>query len=371
MLMVFLWTALIAAFFYYFFVRPLSYWKDRGVKQGRPWWIFGDNWGTLFRVHSFADMIQYVYNQCPGTRYSGIYQFLLPTLLIRDPDLLKLVTVKDFDHFVDHRPFIPEEADPLWGKNLFALKGQKWREMRAILSPSFTTSKMKAMFVLMAECAENFVQYFLEKDEDIIDVEMKNVCTRFSNDVIATTAFGIKVDSIREPNNEFYLMGKEATNFAGFFTNLKILVYFFVPKLAGALGIRLFSKQVGDFFTNLVDKTVKMREEKGIVRPDMIHLLMEARKGTLKYEENGIVDTGYATAQESDLVKNTNGKPPRNITNADIASQALIFFFAGFDAVSNLMCFLSYELAVAPEIQDRLRKEVRETSEECGGKTHL
>lgn len=31
--------------------------------------------------------------------------------------------------------------------------------------------------------------------------------------MIATTAFGLKVDSLQEPTNKFYVMGREATNF--------------------------------------------------------------------------------------------------------------------------------------------------------------
>lgn len=56
-------------------------------------------------------------------RYMGIYQMLTPTLLIRDPEIIRQVTVKEFDHFLNHRAFVPEGVDPLWNKNLFALKG--------------------------------------------------------------------------------------------------------------------------------------------------------------------------------------------------------------------------------------------------------
>lgn len=56
-----------------------------------------------------------------------------------------------------------------------------------------------------------------------------------------------------------------------------------------------------------------------------------------------------------------------NITNLDIAAQALIFFFAGFESVTTLMSFMAYELALHPEIQDRLRREIELTREECGG----
>lgn len=52
----------------------------------------------------------------------------------------------------------------------------------------------------------------------------------------------------------------------------------------------------------------------------------------------------------------------------DITAQAMVFFFAGFNTVSGLMCFLAYEMATNPDIQDRLRDEIRSTSEEYGSK---
>ena len=164
-------------------------------------------------------------------RYSGFYQFFVPTLVLKDPELIKQITVKDFDHFVDRRNFIPEDSDPLWSKNLVALTGRKWREMRATLSPSFTSSKMKYMFTLMSQNGEQFVKYFLKKNENVVTVEMKDTFTRFTNDVIASTAFGVECDSLGDRTNEFYLMGKDATDFSGFWKNISFLVYMLAPKL--------------------------------------------------------------------------------------------------------------------------------------------
>ncbi|CAH0564730.1 unnamed protein product [Brassicogethes aeneus] len=366
--MLWIFLAIIAtALLYYFTVKPLKYWTKLGVKQGNPTPFFGDNWATFWKKESFAEFTKHVYDQVPNVRYSGFYQFSIPTLLLKDPELIKQITVKDFDHFLDHRTFIPEESDPLWGKNLFSLKGQRWRDMRATLSPSFTSSKMKFMFSLMADAAHDFVQHFKNKNEKIVTVEMKDTCTRYTNDVIATTAFGVKVDSLKERDNEFYLMGKEATDFSGIIKNLKFFGYMSVPWLFKIFSISLFSKEVSAFFRGLISDTIRTREEKHIVRNDMINLLMEARKGNIQKQddESTSVDTGFATVKESDVGK---AKVQKHLTDEDITAQALIFFFAGFDTVAGIMCFMAYELGVSQEIQDRLREEIEDTMRESNGK---
>lgn len=115
---------------------------------------------------------------------------------------------------------------------LFSFPGQKWKEMRPVLSPSFTSSKMRSMYVLMSEVAETFTNHFKDKSKSgTVEIEMKDVLTRYGNDVIASIAFGIEVDSLKNEDNEFYVMGKKATDFSGFWKVLKFFGYVLVPKL--------------------------------------------------------------------------------------------------------------------------------------------
>lgn len=55
-------------------------------------------------------------------RYVGFYQFTIPVLLLKDPELIKQVCIKDYDAFSERRPLIPEGAEPLWTHNIFASK---------------------------------------------------------------------------------------------------------------------------------------------------------------------------------------------------------------------------------------------------------
>lgn len=105
-----------------------------------------------------------------------------------------------------------------------------WRDMRHTLSPSFTSSKMKTMFTLIAECANEFTEHYLEKSDDNI-LEMKDTFTRYANDIIASVAFGIKCDSLKERGNDFFTMGMKATQ-SNLARNLRVFLYLIAPGLA-------------------------------------------------------------------------------------------------------------------------------------------
>lgn len=169
------------------------------------------------------------------------------------------------------------------------------------------------MFILISECAEQFTNHFAEKanlNKPII-IEMKDVYTRYTNDVIATCAFGIKCDSLKERENEFYMMGKDATNFAGI-KNLIFVGYSAIPAVMKFFKVRLFSNNVVNFFSGLITTTIKTREEQHIIRPDLIHLLLEARKGKLRHDDDKCSEVldGFATVKESNIGKEIHNNKP-------------------------------------------------------------
>nr|XP_015838024.1 PREDICTED: cytochrome P450 9e2-like [Tribolium castaneum] len=334
-----MWWLLIAAFtlLYALYIRlkkKNEYWIKKGVKQGSPVLIFGDKWRAIAHNESLADMVQKIYNVGPGDRYCGAYDFMSPALVLKDPELIKDILVKDFDHFVDHKRVIPEGSDPIWDKNLFFLTGQKWRDMRSTLSPVFTGSKMRFMFNLIAKSADQFVQHFVKQEETLIQIEMKDACARLTNDIIASTVFGFESDSVEDPDSKFYEMARKITDFSGLWQGLKILGFFIFPKYFENQNL---STEISNFFYNIVKENIRSRQLQNISRPDMISLLMEAR-------ENHKLIHGV------------------EISDEDVTAQALVFFFAGFDSVSSLMTFMSYELALNPEIQKKLIEEIDTTT---------
>lgn len=57
-----------------------------------------------------------------------------PIVMIRDLELLKKITTKDFEHFVDHRVIVDDTVDTLFGKALFSMRGKKLYLLIATIS---------------------------------------------------------------------------------------------------------------------------------------------------------------------------------------------------------------------------------------------
>lgn len=286
--------------------------------------------------------------------------------MVRDPEIIKKISIKDFDHFEDHQLF--SDASGLWSNSLLFMRGQKWRQMRATLSPAFTGHKMRQMYELISECAEDFVCH-LKGQKDKVDgklnVEIKDLFTRYSNDVIASCAFGLKINSFAEPNNEFYVDGKKITNFTSPTVMLQTLIVFFLPKLAKVLKLGI-SKALK--FKKMVLQTMEFRKKNNIFRPDMINIMLQVRDGSLKYQEDDKskeLNEGFASVEESDV-----GKVSVNLNwnDDEIVAQSFLFFIAGFETVATMLTFATYELVVNSDIQQRLYKEIVEMNAELDGK---
>lgn len=259
------------------------------------------------------------------------------------------------------------------GKTLFMLSGQKWRDMRSTLSPAFTGRKMRQMFELVIECAEESTTMLLKeskKSSNPFVPDMKDLFTRFTNDVIATTAFGIKVNSLENRENEFYTMGKRVTTFSVILMLKVLLIYLLPNAICKYFGIRMFNADILTFYSSLVHDTMSYREKNNIIRPDMIQLLMDAQKGSLKHEtvHEAIDDVGFATVTEVSSEKLKGGQK-RVWDDDDITAQCFLFYAAGFETIATLMCFASHELTENRSVQEKLIAEVDAIKKQLNGKS--
>ncbi|KAH8391653.1 hypothetical protein KR200_008186 [Drosophila serrata] len=348
--------AIAFALFYRWATANNDFFKDRGLPFEKPLLYFGNMASMFFRKKAMFDIVCDLYNKGGSAKFFGIFEQRQPLIMVRDPDLIKQITIKDFEHFINHRNVFatssdddPHDMSNLFGSSLFSMRDARWKDMRSTLSPAFTGSKMRQMFQLMNQVAKEAVDCLKNDQPSIqeIDLDMKDYCTRFTNDVIASTAFGLQVNSFKERENTFYMMGKKLTTFT-FLQNIKFLLFFSLKKLNKILKIELFDKKSTQYFVRLVLDAMKYRQEHNIIRPDMINMLLEAR-GLLQSDK-------------------TKTAPTREWSDRDIVAQCFVFFFAGFETSAVLMCFTAHELMENEDVQQKLYEEVQEVDQELGGK---
>jgi cytochrome P450 family 9 len=281
--------------------------------------------------------------------------------IIRDPDFIKQIMIKDFDFFVNRDGNHGVPTDRLLNRSVLNLYNQEWRDMRTMLSPIYTSSKMKLMFGLLVECMEDFTKLYDEKakaNSGEIEIETHDVFARITADGISTTALGFKGDCVINKDSKIYEI---ADALEEDFTNpTTVTMIFMFPRLFKLLGKQIFRKSVHEFFdTNILGEIQRRREGK-IIRPDVIQLLIQAKEGQLKMEAGDAEELSYTE---------TKVKKITNWSDEDLVAQALVLFLGGFDTTATLMQTVSFELAMNKEIQQTLIDEVDEMLNELKGKT--
>lgn len=187
----------------------------------------------------------------PPPRFGGIMEFRSPVLMVTDLDLIKQILVKDFDHFVDRRPINFDE--PTFQETVLNLEGQKWKDVRSVLSPAFTTGKMKQMFEQFNTCGKNFVQCVQShptSDNGHL-VTIQDVVNRFTVDVIGATAFGMDTNALKDKDSEFLKMARKLSDVTMWRVVRNIFI-FFVPKFAKVVGLKIMDAEIMNFFTGIL-----------------------------------------------------------------------------------------------------------------------
>ncbi|XP_069937065.1 cytochrome P450 9e2-like isoform X1 [Cherax quadricarinatus] len=360
-----------------------SYWSSRGVPTP-PFLPFLGHMHKQISLFQFRwDYIDEVYYKNGGSKYCGLYELFRPVLMIGDPDLLKNIFVKDFDHFVDRRRILAEDGSIL-NEMLSNKTGDEWKTLRDILTPTFTSGKMRSMFPIICSKADDLVYFSLKEAAIKPFIDMNANFGRFTMDTIASCAFGIECNSFEKEESEF---AKRAGDFFEF-SLLKVLIFTLFnmyPRVCSALGIKMELSPV-KFFRSVVEETIAARKS-GQRRGDYLDLLLDARAGHEDISAPYSLTSTHsqdATARDSPtvehhtVIKETPSSTDKvsltqckkMLTDKSIVAQCVLFLIAGYDTTASALAFSSFLLAKYPIHQLHLREEVQQMIEEHGDITY-
>ncbi|GBP77545.1 Cytochrome P450 9e2, partial [Eumeta japonica] len=198
-------------------LKVINAFTSKGLKviPGIP--VFGSFWRSTFQWKHIVEDIHDFYNSFPNERYVGIFENNSPIILVRDIEIIKQITVDNFHHFVDRRQIFDEDVEPILNNTLVMMKGDRWRHMRATLSPAFTAAKMKHMVTFMNSVGQNIVDHLQQRERDKTSASSElNTAAPIKNMLPRTKKRkGVKMDLATRKANEMLLIGKEAPESAG------------------------------------------------------------------------------------------------------------------------------------------------------------
>ncbi|KAM5261910.1 cytochrome P450 3A12-like isoform 2-T2 [Hipposideros larvatus] len=266
----------------------------------------------------------------------GFYDGRQPVLAITDPDMIKIVLVKEcYSVFTNRQP-----AGPVgFMKSAISLsEDENWKRIRTLLSPTFTSGKLKEMFPIIGQYGDMLVRNLKKEAEKGKPITLKDIFGAYSMDVITSTSFGVNIDSLNNPQDPFVKNIKKLLNFN--ILNpliLSIVLFPFLIPVFEALNIFVFPKPLTDFFTKSIKKIKESRlNDKRKHRVDFLQLMINSQN-----------------SKETDTHK--------ALSDLELVAQSIVFIFAGYETTSTSLSFLMYILATHPDVQQKLQEEIDST----------
>lgn len=328
-------------------MRKYDYWKKRNVPHPKPEALFGNYKDyILLKKHRIIVTHEICQKYC-NEPYIGTYYSTEPALLVVDPEILKLILVKDF-HFFHGREVTSYKKEEAITRNLFFNRGDEWKVLRHNLTPLFTTSKMKNMFPLIISCADNLKDMIEMERVNFEYFDTRSLMSRYAMDCVITCAFGFNSNTMitNNPANPFVLMGKKIFEIS--ITNaIKTIFRPIWPKLFYRLKLSMFEANVIIFFNNLLTGVFQSRLSSESFRNDFVDLILNWKKE--KYI------SGESLPNTRTGERNTVNI---EVTDELLVSQCVLMFGAGFETTANTMTFLLYEIAKHEAVQTKLLEEV-------------
>lgn len=324
-----------ASLLWYTHYRQMNYFKRMGFVHEKPHWLFGNCSGigvTKHFLHIYKEYYDKFKHKAP---VAGFYLFFKTSVFVMDLGVINQILIKDFQNFPSRGFYYHEEVDPL-SAHLFSLNGDRWKKLRSKLTQAFTSGKMKIMFPAVLDISKTYVRALTKSLDGKSSVDIKDWNIRYMTDVIGSMILGIDCQSLADPTAEFralmskLFLEKKITNPVDGF----IMGY---PDFCKKFNVKITPKAIENFIIQAIGDALSYRRKNEINSKDFLSILMNLK------DESCLDENGNATA---------------SLTDIQIAAQAHMVFFAGYESSSSLLSFTLFELAKNPHLQEKLRQEI-------------
>nr|ATW72305.1 cytochrome p450 CYP3045C14 [Brachionus calyciflorus] len=324
------------------------FFKKRSIPGPEPEFLFG-NYRQILQNKNYSETIR-DWTQKYGRTY-GYFEGHQPVLITSDLEIIQQVFIKQAANFnARKRPVMDKkEDDP--SAHLFQSSKARWKRMRTIMNPTFSSAKLRELGPLLVNCTDRLVDCLGSVDNK--EIEISPYFKRFTMDSIWNCAFGIDLNMQYEKENEYFNKCEavfRGSGGIGWPIYLGIFFHEYRQQILQGLILanRIMSKFIDPkkltpfFWLRLkVKELVEIRKkETSIKKKDYIQILLDAKAD---FEEE----------------KNFNyTEMNKKLTGIEIEANLVLFMLAGYETTSTTLSYASYILANHQDEQIKLYDEI-------------
>ena len=344
--------------------------QEQGIPGPKPGFLFGN----LHELYRGSLNVLMDWHKEYGKTFA-FFEGERPVLVTSDLEILKYVLIKDFSNFHSRNFslfFTPDES-LVHQKEL-----ENWKRLRTIVSPTFSAARMKEMSPLVNQCVKGLLEILDEKAQTEKPFDIMKDFQGLTMTAIASCAFGLEVDALNDPDNIFLQKCRTAfeqkTYQRPFYFKLFVPIVLLFPKLAPLIRLLNWdtSMDLQVWFYATAAAIIESRQNQKSERKDFIQLMLDARESQGQLENLSALEVSLkedstvsecTTSEESTKEKKTeviSGKKGKGMTLSEMQAQCMAFLLAGYETTSTALSFTAYELALHPDIQQKLQQEIDE-----------
>ncbi len=227
-----------------------------------------------------------IYKSFPQEPCVSIYGGNAEYLLIRKVELLNSIFIKDFECFQNRAIFAKNESrDPI-NANLLNLSGPQWRNTRAKIMSLFQPGMLKRMFPLVRDSVDDLDDHFDECARTGRPADVKHVILDYVIDVMGKYAFGLKLDTVKNPDASLRKFGRARLTFPTVTKRIgRILLRWIHPAIVRRLPFKVIGSEVENTFLKLWRDAMERNGTGGTSPPNFLKLLADIQN---QEKRNGI-----------------------------------------------------------------------------------
>jgi cytochrome P450 family 6/cytochrome P450 family 28 len=201
-----------------------------------------------------------------------------------------------------------------------------------------TFPQLRVLWPLIDEVLIRLCTYINREISSKQPFDAREICAKYTTDVVSSCIFNADAESFTKDNPKIREMGRKLMDFT---SNTSLMIKFMLlaafPFLQGIVKLQFVPKDAQEFFTDLMQQAIKLRQSTQINRDDYLAFLIDLQK-------------------------------KKNLSNLDMAAHSITFFVDGFETSSVAISNALYEIANDKRVQDKLRKQINEELIDANGK---